>query len=242
MKKLPSLTTASILILSSIAVVVGPIILIVIEYKWQPFIYAGLTQIKAILNDSISEYFLFIGTTFISLLFLKKKHWILATLSFMVGLNWITFHAPTVSWLNKLGTDSFEEARNFSIVEAKFWLDTMSEEIKPNFKWEIFALYSSTAVFIILALRTFSRVIRLSNKKEFYLNLALASIFIITAVHQTFSKSLILFFKDGKINNNIKENFSGHVPSISISNKLNVVVYMGESVSTMNMGALWLHA
>ena len=85
------------------------------------------------------EYLFFIGTTYISLLLLKRKKWLKAIIIFFVGVLWVGIHLSIFGFIGHLGVDSFAEARSFDIDEAKFWLRTLPSILQFELSAEFFA-------------------------------------------------------------------------------------------------------
>ena len=56
-------------------------------------------RLRDFLADNSVEYLFFVGTAILSLWLLQQRRWVLAKLSFLSGLTWVTFHAPVVAWL-----------------------------------------------------------------------------------------------------------------------------------------------
>lgn len=199
-----------------------------------------LTKIKAygtILVTKPAEYLFFVGALFISLLFLQKRRWILSKVSFLLGVLWVIFHEPTANWLSTLGGDSIAEAQEFTLDDAKFWIQTMSTLIQPNYNPKLLGLYFAITLCLVILLRLLKKLLAINIRQYSYFKFVLATCFIGISVHTTFYQPARLFIDNSNAIAHARSNFSVPAPPVTFRNeRMNVVVYIGESTSVMNMG------
>jgi len=189
------------------------------------------------LANNSAEYLFFIGTTFISLLLLNKHKWIIAKLVFLLGVAWIVFYKPIYVLITNLGIDSFNEARDFDIEEAKFWISTVGKAIHPNFSFFSLALYLVLSVASFLFLRWLLSKHKFTEENYSYVKFSIAIMLIGLAVYHTVSESITMFFANSESFITTKHNFANLPPPIASDKRnINVLVYIGESTTIMNMG------
>ncbi|WP_375740588.1 phosphoethanolamine transferase [Pseudomonas boanensis] len=198
-----------------------------------------LKLVASILYSRKAEYLFFAGATYVSLLLLNKRRFISAVITFLVGLAWMLFHQPVSGFIGSLGVDSFSEAKDFDFEEAKFWLATMQETIKPDFRMKALALY---LLYLLMAVSSFYLLKWWLHSRTFtkqyytHIKLALSGLLVIGAILLTFLDSASLFFSNSESYLVVKSNFSNEPPeAVQAEGKVDVFVYVGESTSVMNM-------
>lgn len=191
---------------------------------------------EALIFNKTSEYLFFIGATCLSLLCLKKKRWILAKIVFLVGCLWVAVNEPFYKFVRNLGGDSFAEVDHFDWHEAVFWLSAVKQHIRPKFYIGYFVLYIILAVVTVWLLRCLARRVHLNARKYAYAKFVLAVIMITLAIHQTIGEAAKFFYQNVKEHIAIEQNFTNPLPALIIDNKpINVLVYIGESTTIMDM-------
>lgn len=197
----------------------------------------ALSRLAEKIAGSTAEYLFFVGTTFLSMLYLQKRRWARATLVFLPGIAWLIFHRPVSGFLASLGVDSFAEAKDFDFEEAKFWITTMGNVIRPNLNVKLFALYAAMAIGSFFGLHWLLQQTRFTARNRSYFQSLIALVFIASATHQTASQSISLYLKNSADFLTVRQNFSVNPPPIEADDKtVDVLVYIGESTSIMNMG------
>lgn len=183
------------------------------------------------------EYLFFIGATFVAVLLLTRRRWVLATGAFALAVLWLSFHLPVSLYLESLGADSFAETHNFDLEEARFWARTLSESIQPDFSFKKFGAYLAVALLSFYGLRWlfhrrgFTRRIYVASK------LALSLGLIGLAFHQTTAKALAFYLENTEKFQATAAHFNQPSPPVALQGQgLDLVVYIGESTSVMNMG------
>lgn len=188
--------------------------------------------------DALSgEYLFFVGATFLAMLCLTQRRWVAASLSFALALLWLGFHLPVSLYLESLGADSFAETHNFDLDEARFWLQTLKEAIQPDFSVKKFAVYLAVALLGFHALRWLFHQRGWAGRLYVASKLTLALAFIGLAFHQTTSKALAFYLENTEKFHATTANFDNPAPPLQLpAQAVDLVVYIGESTSVMNMG------
>ncbi len=123
------------------------------------------------------EYLFFVGATIMSILLLRERRWIGANLVFLIGVVWVLFFKPLEKFFKPIGIDSLSEAGNFDWGEAVFYLETIQQNIEPNFSIKRIILYVATAIVAYIFLRWIRCSLRLSKSKFTYVKFSIAALF-----------------------------------------------------------------
>jgi glucan phosphoethanolaminetransferase (alkaline phosphatase superfamily) len=183
------------------------------------------------------EYIFIFGATLISIQLLQARRWIRAALVFSVGIAWGGYYGPLIIFISNIGADSFAEAKNFDIKEAKFWIATLSGSIHPEFNYWKLTIVSIFSILFFGFAKWISLKSSFSKKNSAQIIFAIAATAILITLQQAIYNSLSLFLKNSDSISLIKENFKSDPPKITLdAKKINLVVYIGESTSIMNMG------
>ena len=190
-----------------------------------------------VLQDRSGEYLFFIGAVYAGLLLLKKRRWIWAAAAFLLGIAWLAFHLPVSLYLESLGVDSFAETKNFNLEEARFWFQTLRETIYPDLSLKKLVAY------VAFSLLSFHLLQRLLARKELtrryapLIGLCMAVVLVGLAFQQTSSKALAVYFDNSEKFLTTARNFEQSAPEVSVArSQPDLLVYIGESTSAMNMG------
>lgn len=195
------------------------------------------SSVSQVLIENWPEYTFFLGSVLLAYILFRKLHLFTGLLVLIIGSAWVAFHAPTVDWLNSLGTDSFAETTTFDLDEAKFWLATLRETINPSINVRVFVFYVLLALIVALAVNLSVRGVFRSEKARVYVISFVALSLIAVSAKGTVSGSLIKFWYNSEWYSEARSNFTSPIPSLhGDSSPLNVVVYIGESISVLNMG------
>ena len=206
-------------------------------FDLSPYLGETATTVHDIAKWRSGEYLFFIGTTYLSLLLLRRKKRIGALLVFALGVTWASYHGSTMDFVGNLGSDSLSEARHFDLNEAKFWLETLGATITSSFDWEVMAYYVVAAVASYLALRFLFRQLALTTRFYSHLKLSLAVLLIGAALYQTLSNAVRLFMENTQAYSGAMKNFQHPAPVLVPGSKgVDLLVYVGESTAAMNMG------
>ena len=198
---------------------------------------ARVDYLLLVLQDRSGEYLFFIGAVFAGLMLLKKSRWIGASALFLLAVAWLAFHLPLSLYLESLGVDSFAETKNFNLEEARFWFHTLRETIHPDLSLKKLVVYA------VVSLLSFHALQRLLVRKEFtrrhapLITLGLVAVLVGLALQQTSSKALAVYLDNSEKYLTTARNFEQPAPEVSMArSQPDLLVYIGESTSTMNMG------
>ena len=188
--------------------------------------------------SNYEEYLLLYGASLISAHFLIQKKWIKALLAFGIGASWIVLIYPNfISYIDLISVDSILEVGNFNYEEFKFWMENLLSRIfhidiiTLKKRFYLLAFYLAFLFPLYLIWRKFN----LKNNDKFLLFLG-TLIFLLGLIFNFYDFAYKLS-KNGQIEKNIEKNFSEKIPGFSKnSNNLNVLMYIGESTSSMHMG------
>lgn len=193
-------------------------------------------EIVEYLPQNSGAYLFYVGTTILSLQYLRLRKKLKSKVVFLVGILWIATFNSTVGFLGNLGTDSLHEAKSFDMKEALFWLQTFLAQFKLSLPFKTFIQYSAIAFGIYFLVRILFFLFRVEEKHDSYLKFSLGSIFILVALNQSVMGTVSLYSKNTQAFENVANNFINPVPPVNASPKLSVLLYIGESTSIMNMG------
>jgi hypothetical protein len=183
------------------------------------------------------EYLFFIGASLLAALLLKHRRWLAASACFALALLWLSFHLPVSLYLESLGADSFAETRGFDLDEAQFWAQTLKEAIEPDFSLKKFAAYLAAATLAFYALRWLFHRRGWTGRLYLGSKLALSLGLIGLAFHQTTAKALAFYLENTEKFHATVANFAHPAPPLLWQERpVDLVVYIGESTSVMNMG------
>ena len=182
------------------------------------------------------EYLFFIGATYIAVLLLQGRRWGWATAVFALAVVWLTFHLPVVLYLESLGADSFAETHDFDLDEALFWAQTLREAIQPDFSPKKFAAYLAVALLSFYSLRMAFLRRGLGPRSFVAAKLVLACSCIALAFHQTTATALAFYLDNTEKFQATAQRFRNPAPAaVPPQRPVDLVVYIGESTSVMNM-------
>lgn len=179
----------------------------------------------------------FIGVFYLSIMLYGRRKWFSAIMAFLVGVLWF-FYMPSIAYIvGNLGADSFAEAKDFDLNEALFWISTIVQSLEPPPGSTL--LFVQYLVILAVIFYLTSQILkRLSFEK--YRSIAQASIafiLMILSLVVVFKDSVGLFIKNSNELETARKNFDNQIPEIDNSGyNVDVVVYIGESLSVFNMG------
>ena len=198
-----------------------------------------INTILIILKNEPEVYLLFAGIFIISINFFIKKHWFKASFLYLIGCLWFVFYDFTFGFISNLGVDSFQETKSFDKEEAIFYIKTVFSQIDLSYKlssYQIkkFFLYNIISIFIFFLLNLFT--LKSKTKKRNYFNYIFSGIVICLTLLFNFWNSINLYNKNSEIFLNQEAKFNNNPPKTFKTRENNLLLYIGESSSTMNMG------
>jgi glucan phosphoethanolaminetransferase (alkaline phosphatase superfamily) len=179
----------------------------------------------------------FIGSVYLAIMFFTRRKRVFATLTFFAGFLWFVY-VPSIAYIiGNLGMDSLDEAKNFDNSEALFWISTVIHSIKPLPDTPllfILYLFISVATYYL-----FSYILkRLAFEKNRYIiQSTIAVVLILCSLAVVFRESVWLFIRNTNELEMTKKNFDNQIPELHRSEEnIDVVVFIGESLSVFDMG------
>jgi hypothetical protein len=179
-----------------------------------------------------------VGAVYVFALLLNRRKRIAAYTVLLIGVVWHLYYEPITQFISSLGVDSFSEAKaDFSMAEAGFWLSTLGHTLmlKPDIP----------ALLLILALAAFSfyclrwMLVRYQPVRRYHFLIlsSIATIFIAFSVHKLISDSVCIFMDNSECFASTMRNYDNPPPSLEKDgHEVNLVIYIGESTTVMNMG------
>lgn len=184
-----------------------------------------------------AEYLFVIGACWLALVLAGRRRWISAGAAFAIGVGWLCIYLPLAVYLNSLSADSFAEAHDFSLEEARFWLVTLAEGLHPEFSHRKFLLYVGAAMGSFFGVRLALQGARLSWTSVARVQVPAAIVMIVASLYQTSAEGVAVYLENSEGAAVTARNFSQPAPAMAgPRHRLDVVVYVGESTSVMNMG------
>ena len=190
-----------------------------------------------VLQDRSGEYLFFIGAAYAALVLLTKRRWIGAAVAMLMGIGWLAFHLPVPLYLESLGVDSFAETKNFNLSEARFWFQTLRETIYPELSLKKLVAYLG---FSLLSFHVLQRVLaqkEFTRRRASLIQLCIAGVLVGLAFQQTSSAAVTVYLDNSEKFLTTARNFEQPAPEVRVSrSQPDLLVYIGESTSSMNMG------
>ena len=172
-------------------------------------------------------------------LVLSHRRW-MAAIVLVIGVMWLLYAPSLMNWIHHLGSDSFSEAQNFDLAEALNFLESLSQVLRRE---GLRATALTLAMGGGVALALFGLAAYLARRRFWTAtgNLAIGAMALIIApLVLQLQPAFSAFHSNSAIYRNITENFHGHDHRKEFKegtvNPLNVVLYIGESTSSLNMG------
>lgn len=179
----------------------------------------------------------FAGTIFVASLLIGKGKYGAGKPIFLMGLLWMVTHKSITLFLNRIGVDSFAEAKNFDVVEARFWLSTIDEAVSVHLDVRALVVCALTSLIVFFWLKQLLEKSSYSTTRAEYCLLFVAALLMGGGIYLTVSDSLRMFFKSSISFLELRANFSAAPVALRSDGKtMNVVVYIGESTTAMNLG------
>jgi len=165
----------------------------------------------------------------------QRKIRLKVVILFLLSLLAIQILPKIVDWIFALGSDSFAELNNIDIKDAWFYITTLGTVFYPpgGLKSALLIVeWVLMLITLILLFRYNNKILVILSNISFYV---IISLILITVV-----KSYIAYEKNSDFYNNISRNF--HVSndmkvtrSDKITEALDLILYIGESTSVLNM-------
>jgi glucan phosphoethanolaminetransferase (alkaline phosphatase superfamily) len=172
-------------------------------------------------------------------LFSARKRWLAAS-TLVLGTAWLLYYRSILKWVSYLGSDSFSEAQHFDLAEALTFLETTTQVLQREGLGIIAAtlLAGSLAVFSIHMVGRRLRRGRWNPGSTPFMTSALVLVAgaWLSQVYPAFGA----FRWNSQYYQGIYDNFHAHtdvrLAAETPLTDLNVIVHIGESTTSMNMG------
>jgi glucan phosphoethanolaminetransferase (alkaline phosphatase superfamily) len=188
------------------------------------------------LSINAGLYLFYIGTTLISLHYLNQRKKLKAVFFTICGLIWVSSFKSTFGLIGNLGADSFHEANSFDASEAVFWLQTFFSQFSISIHFRTFLFCSFVTAIFYFVDRKLRLPNHISTRHQLLLKLSVGWVFIVTAMLSSAWGALSLFYKNTNSFVEVSNNFVNITPVAFANPQVNIMLYIGESTSIMNMG------
>jgi hypothetical protein len=184
------------------------------------------------------QYLFVIGSVYLALLLTLRRRWVLAGALVALAVVWQSFFGDIYEYVESLSADSFVEAQHFDRDEARFWLLTMRQALHADLSWKYLAFYLAVGASSFYVLRLLL-LCKARLRQGFYLAamVTLAFAMIGVSVYKLTAQAVSSFVMNSEDFGHAVRNFDQPVPTLPAArNQLDLVVYIGESTTAMNMG------
>ena len=178
-----------------------------------------------------------IGSLIIFWLVIENKKF-LAILFAVISFLWIMIYDFIVQGFSGIGVDSLFEVQHLGWDETFFFVSTIGDLLEPRYLRYIliYLVCGVVALGIYKAIQWLIGMFGGGNKKTLITVSSGIGIMIISLL-QSHSEIIWLISKNSTTFLNVRENFNNKIPRVSFDKKgIDVVVYIGESTSMLNMG------
>jgi len=167
------------------------------------------------------------------------KWWLLAT-GLAIGSAWLLYAPSLLVWIEHLGSDSFSEAQNFDVAEALNFLQSLNQVLRRESIATTALTVGIGAVIAVAGTRGLVLVSGGGFNPSSMPAIAVAGALAVGSMSMQLSPAFAAFRSNSELYQAAYDNFHAH-PGARVIPKgpardLNVVVYLGESTSALNMG------
>lgn len=201
------------------------------------FLTGEALKVRDIILFNYLEYLFFFGSALGSTFLFMKRRFVLAAAVFALGVAWVVFQKSFAEFLSLVGIDSLSELNGFDTAEAGFWLSTAGQIFQPNLKYKTFVFYILMSALLLVS---FYRFFELPCWLRRYFNIICIGLSVAlmgVPMYMTLKDPIFLFIDNSKSFIMTRDNFSGaHDLRVKAGDSpIDVLVYIGESTSIMNM-------
>ena len=189
-----------------------------------------------ILSLQQPEYLCLLGVSLITAAFVVKRYWTASLMAAFTAMAWVIYYESISVWLLGLGADSFSETQIFDLHEALFFIPSMLSIFVPFIAYRRLTLYITVGFFVFYALIVLRRRGHFSIQATFVFCLLTGLCLSVTALSILATRATSSYRSNTEIFNTAAKNFAHAGVSMVFDRPLNVVVYLGESTTAMNMG------
>ena len=233
-KALKNIQGTILLFMIAMAAIVT-IVLFASQVEFRASLFEFIKKVIWYLRANSDRVLLYVGAITLAIHYLRQRRWVRSTIIFFIGLLWIGYYGSTIGFVSNLGADSFHEAGAFDTSEALFWFSTFAEQLQFSLSLKVFVLFSGVSLGFYAALVYASLGYRPLRTHFRVFQPFVASMFIATALYQSVGGAVEMFYENSNSFERVAEKFDGPIPSATTSKNINVLLYIGESTSVMNM-------
>ena len=226
---------------ASIFITILAILVVVAAYVLSPANGPALAQQKltaawAAVRFDHSQYIFYSGALYLSLHFWKSDNKRAAIGCVALSSLWLLYQPSVSNFLTSLGSDSFHELSDFDRDEALFFLSTLPETLKLRTTFQQYLIHTVLSTAIVAAALGIVGLLISNGRRVRGIMLALSIIGIVYSLHTVVLKTLQHYVEDGRSAELLSRNFSSLAHSSSSPTRpVDLIVYIGESTSAMNM-------
>lgn len=205
---------------------------------WNMLSEVGLMATSVLSADFY--YFFFVAVTLLSLRKLSYGQWLRGLSWFALGIFWLLlFDSNIFYWISSLGQDSFAEAENFALHEALAWLYTLPSTFDYRLSVRRLILFFSISLVTFFILKRVARylVSALRPKAAAALLYSFAALLMTLSLVVTSNNIFIAIQGTNDFISTVDKNFiAWDRGPVVFGDGPNLVLHIGESTTTMNMG------
>ena len=187
------------------------------------------------IQENIQAYSFYMTATLIALFYLYHSKWRRSLFFYILGIFAAFFYPSILGYMQGLGSDSFHEASSFDIQEAYFFLTTFLQIVEWTISFKALLLYTAISVLIFILLIFFfkfsGKIFNLPKINHNRAPFALLIISLLPGFYGIFTN----YINSSSDYQNLLANFDTSIQLSGASTELNVMLYIGESTSSMNM-------
>ena len=180
------------------------------------------------------------GWLALAAIMIKARRRVTAMVMLCVGAMWLFYSAAIAEWVGNLGSDSLIEAQDFDITEALDYVVSLRQVLRPVALSDVLV---TTVLGLLIATTIFGFVARWSRGNSPVARRrvsATAFAMVVAAIVVQIYPALSAFQSNSEFIRDMRANFRKPADYRLIDgpaepNDLNVVVYIGESTSALNM-------
>ena len=193
-------------------------------------------RLSEIFSTQQSEYLYLFGSGFVLAGLIIKRYWLTAGCVVLIACGWVVYYESVSAWLMGLGADSFSEAQNFDLHEALFFIPGLMSIFVPFIAYRRLVFYVLTGLVLFLACVLIRRKFNLSQRVCVTFCFLTGSSLITTALYLLDARTTMSYQSNSELFKSAAANFDNQPQPMRFTRPLNIVVYIGESTSVMNMG------
>lgn len=203
----------------------------------EDYLLAEVLKTRDIILFRYNEYLFFLGASVGSAILIRLRKFVLSFLLISVGFSWVVFYKSFAEFIALVGVDSLSELNGFDISEASFWISTIVQIFKPSVNFKVLAFYALISALLLWVIKGLLGD-GSGSWRNIYAGSGLSLILMGVSSYSVLDGPISLFLDNSRSFSLTKENFSGGqgVPVVADDSEIDILIYIGESTSVMNMG------